>query len=81
MLQNCYGSVTVLPDGEIWQKKGGTMENNDFVGYALGFVPGAFTEDRIKKWKKSVSLARKQQEAKIKKAKAKRKNKQKGKRR
>lgn len=55
------------------------MENKDFVGYALGFVPGAFTEERIKKWKKAVSLARKQQEAKIKKAKRARKIKQKGK--
>ena len=57
------------------------MEKGDLFGYALAVVPGAFTEERIKKWKKAVSLARKQQEAKIKKAKRARKIKQKGKRR
>lgn len=57
------------------------MENKDFVGYALGFVPGTLTEEQIKKYKKAVLNAQKQRDAKIKKAKAKRNKKQKGKRR
>ena len=57
------------------------MENKDFAGYALGFVPGALTEEQTKKCKKAVLNARKQRDEKIKKAKAKRNNKQKGKRR
>jgi hypothetical protein len=69
-----------------WKKGNGEMENKDFVGYALGFVPGALTEEQIKKCKKAILNARKQHDAKIKKAKikkakAKRNNKQKGKRR
>ena len=47
------------------------MENKDFVGYALGFVPGALTEEQTKKCKKAVLNAQKQRDAKIKKAKAK----------
>ena len=57
------------------------MGNNDFVGYALGFVPGALTEEQTKKYRKTILNAQKQRDAKIKKAKAKRNNKQKGKRR
>ena len=55
------------------------MENKDFVGYALGFVPGTLTEEQIKKYRKAVLNSQKQRDAKIKKAKAKRKNRKKGK--
>lgn len=57
------------------------MENKDFVGYALGIVPGALTEEQTKECRKVLSLASKKHEDKTKKARKKRNNKQKGKRR